>query len=273
MPNFVTSGNLSIHYKTHGFDKDGTVLVFLNGMTQSTRHWSSQVRELRDQFRILTYDARGQGGSDNPRQAPTLDEHARDLRELLDHLKLKKVDLVGFSHGARIALGVATQYKKRVRRLVLCSATAAPTALARTIVRSWRELLNHGGLPALSWAALPTILGNEFLTKNEALLPNIVRASVERNSLEGTALLLEGLINFPPLDDLAGKVKAPTLVISADADPLVTPEGAQKLAQLCGGTHQLVTNSGHTIPIERPRAFRKLVTQFLTAVDDGHHFH
>lgn len=264
MGTFVTTDDLEIHYETAGFDQQAPVLIFLNGMTQSTRHWSSQTRQMRRDYRVLTYDARGQGTSSVPATAPTLEEHARDLQQLLDHLDVDTAHLVGFSHGARVALGFATHFGDRVDKLVLCSATAEPTALARTVVRSWVELLDHGGLSALAWASLPTILGDAFLEKNEALLPNIVRASVERNSLEGTRKLLEGLIDFPALDDLAGKITSPTLVLSADADPLVTPEGAKKLATICGGTHHLVPNSGHTIPIEYPEKFRQLITDFLS---------
>ena len=263
MTTFTNSDGASMHVKVDGDDNDGPVVVFLNGMTQTTRHWASHVRALRDSRRILTYDSRGQGQSDPPKSTPTLALHTSDLREILDHLGIDKVDLVGFSHGARIALGFATSYPDRVRRLVLCSATAEPTALARTIIRSWQKVLETGGLSALAWCSLPTILGPKFLEQNERLLTNVVKASVERNSEMGTRLLLDGLAEFPPLDDLAGKVRAKTLVLSATEDPLVSPEGARKLAKLCGGSHKLVEDSGHTIPIERPKYFRELVTNFL----------
>ncbi len=264
MPHMTTDDGLSLHYQCHGLDNTGPTLVFLNGMTQTTRHWASHCRKLRSTFRILTYDARGQGQSDDPRSTPTLDVHTDDLRQLLDHLDIEDVDLVGFSHGARLAIGFARRYPEYMRRLVLTSATAEPTALARTIVRSWREILDLGGLPALSWTALPVIVGDRFLEQNEKLLTNIVRASVERNSEEGTRHLLDGLATFPPLDDLAGHITVPTLVISADSDPLVTPEGAKKLASLCGGEHKLIKNCGHTIPIERPDHFQRLVVEFLS---------
>lgn len=263
MPTFTTSESLKIHYSADGFDNPGPVLLFLNGMTQTTRHWASHAREFRKSRPVLTYDARGQGKSDPPPAVPTLDDHVSDLNQLLNHLEVEEVDLVGFSHGARVALGYAIAHPERVRKLVLCSATAEPTAMARTIIRSWQEVLASGGLPALAWASLTDILGANFLEQNERLLKNVVQASVERNNPEGVRLLLEGLAGFPPLDDLAGKVTMPTLVISAAEDLLVTPEGAAKLAQLCSGEHRLVEDSGHTIPIERPKLFRELVREFL----------
>lgn len=263
MPTITTPDGLTLFYKVDGTDDATPPIIFLNGMTQTTRHWASHVRKLREHRMVITYDARGQGDSDPPRRPPTLSTHVEDLLLLLDILQIQQADLVGFSHGARVALGFATDHPERLRRLILTSATAEPTALSRTIVRSWLEVLKAGGLPALSWTSLTHILGPAFLEQNERLLSNIVRASVERNSVEGVHLLLEGLANFPPLDDLAGKISAPTLVISSDQDPLVTINGARKLALLCQGTHKLIKDCGHTIPIERPQLFRQLVTDFL----------
>ena len=263
MPDFKTADGQTLFYKLAGEEEPSTPVVLLNGMTQTTRHWASHVRVLRETRPVITYDARGQGQSDPPREIPTLELHADDLAALLDHLDIPQADLVGFSHGARVALGFAEHHPRRVRRLVLCSATAEPTALARTIVRSWQEILRLGGLEALSWASLTSIVGPYFLTQNERLLKNIVKASVDRNNAEGVALLLEGLANFPELADLAGKIHCPTLVISADSDPLVTTAGARELARLCGGEHRLVEHCGHTIPIEEPEIFRDFVVEFL----------
>ena len=263
MPHFATSDELSLHYELHGFKNDGTPIVFLNGMTQTTRHWATHCRKMRDRHRLVTYDARGQGRSSAPSRVPSLDTHTRDLLELLDHLEVERADLVGFSHGARIALGFAARYPDRLRKLVLCGSSARPTALAETIVKSWGHILEHGGLPALAWASLPTILGEAFLEKNAFLLENIVRASVERNSLQGTRMLLEGIEKFPPLDELASQIDAPTLVITGDRDLLASQEGGEELAELCGGTFRVVENSGHTVPIEQPDDFRRLITDFL----------
>ena len=264
MPTLSTFDGLSLHYETHGFDEPNPPVVFLNGLTQTTRNWTTHTRTMHHRFRVITYDARGQGQSDIPDDAPQLEVHARDLEALLDELDVDRAHLVGFSHGARVALGFAADYPERVDHMVLTSATARPTALARTIVRCWAEILKRGGLESLAWAAIPHIVGNDFLEQHGFLLDNIVRASVDRNPEEGTRLLLDGLREFPDLSGLAERIQAPTLVICADADPLVTPEGARKLADLCDGQFELVENSGHTVPIERPDKFRELITDFLS---------
>lgn len=266
MPHLKTEDGISLHYQTHGFEQEGPVVVFLNGMTQSTAHWNSQAKAFAELgFRVLTYDARGQGKSELGEAALSLKLHAQDLAHILDELGVAKAHMVGFSHGARVALGVANWQAERVDHLVLCSATARPTALARTIVRAWHGVLKAGGLEAMSWSSLPTILGNDFLAANEKILGGIVRASVQRNDPEGVAALLSAMMDYPDLAELAEGVSQTTLVISADQDLLVTLEGARELARLAGGSHREIKGVGHTIPIEAPEAFRQVVSEFLAS--------
>ena len=266
MPHIKTEDGTTLHYQIRGFDQSGGVVVFLNGMTQSTAHWNSQAKAFAGLgYRVLTYDARGQGESELGRADLSLELHADDLAEILRELEVEKAHLVGFSHGARVALAVANRHPDRVDHLVLCSATARPTALARTIVRAWHGVLKAGGLEAMSWSSIPTILGNDFLAAIEKILGGIVRASVQRNSREGVEALLSAMMNYPDLADLAEGVSQTTLVISADQDLLVTLEGARELARLAGGSHREVSGVGHTIPIEAPEAFREIVTEFLAA--------
>lgn len=264
MANIELSDGTPLFYETRGWDAtDHDVVVFLNGMTQSTQHWSSHARALSKHLRVLMYDARGQGGHPAGEATLSLEQHADDLAELFDELGVERAHLVGFSHGARVALAVANHHPERVDQLVLVSATASPTPLARTIVRAWREVLELGGLEAMAWASLPNILGSDYLGANEKIINGIIKASTQRNSEEGVRRLLDAMIDYPDLDGLAENVRAPTLVVSADQDLLVTRAGAQKLAELAGGRHVEVSGCGHTIPIELPDAFRSLVLDVL----------
>lgn len=263
MSTWTTDEGTTLYYEFEQKDDRAPVVVFLNGMTQSTQHWTSQVKRFRPEFRVLTYDARGQGRSELGDEGPSMDRHIADLAGLLDALDVSTAHLVGFSHGARLALGFAARRPDRLDRLVLTSLTAAPTARARTIVRSWRVALERGGLEALTWTALPSILGNAYLEQNEHVLEGIARASIRRNSEEGIRALLEAMEDYPDLGTLAGEVEAPTLVLSADEDLLVDADGARELAERTDGRHAELSGVGHTIPIEAPDAFHRRVSEFL----------
>ncbi len=263
MPHVTTDDGTELHYAFESPESGQPTLVFLNGMTQSTEHWKTQVAHFRDEAGVLTYDARGQGQSELGGRDLSMPIHVSDLETLLDHLDQEHVHLLGFSHGSRIALGFTARHPSRVAKLLLCSLTAEPDARARTIIRSWREVLEAGGLEAMTWAALSDILGPEYLESHESIIDGIVEASLRRNSVEGARALMKGLETYPPNRDVAADIEVPTLVVSGEHDPLVDAEGAQQLAELTGGRHRHVEGAGHTIPIEKPNVFRDAVAEFI----------
>ncbi len=268
MKRFTTSDDATLQYQIDDSTGEGTnafrsPIVFLNGMTQTIRHWSRQAKAFESDTPVIRYNARGQGESSLGDDEVSLERHTRDLIELLDEIDVDRGHLVGFSHGARIACHTAAKHPDCVSDLVLCSATSRENALARTTVRAWREALDAGGLEAMSWASLPTILGNDFLEESEDMIDGIVRASIRRNSEEGVRALLEALESYPPLETFAEDVEASTMVISGDEDMLVTPAGAGLLTELTGGIHQKMADVGHTIPIEAPERFARILREFL----------
>ncbi|MFB6263089.1 MAG: alpha/beta fold hydrolase [Bradymonadaceae bacterium] len=265
MPYLERDGAPDIHYDLDGQPPgERTGVVFFNGMTQTTEHWAGQAKMFGEDFPVLRYDARGHGETTLGDHPVSMELHVEDVLQLLDHLDWSSAHFVGFSHGSRVALAAATRDAGRVDRLVLCSSTARPTAVARTIIRSWREVLESGGLEAMSWAALPSIIGNDYLDQNEQILEGIVRASVGRNREEDVRALLDAHADYPEQAELAEQLDdIPTLVISAEEDPLVDREGARKLADIAGGEHRHLDGVGHTVAIEAPETFHEVVDDFL----------
>jgi 3-oxoadipate enol-lactonase len=265
MPSVEVAPGVELHCERRG---SGPALVLLNGMSQSTANWMTQARKLSEDFEVICYDARGQGRSPVGPSPLTLERHVEDLEALLDGLGLSRVRLCGFSFGARLALGFAARRPGRVAGLVLTSAGAGDSALRRLIVGSWLEVLRRGGVEAMSWCALPHILGERFVAKVEGQIAGMIRASVQRNSAAGLEALLEGYRGFPdPLED-AGRVRARALVISADGDPLVSRAGTEALCRRIEGARQvLIEGCGHTIPIEEPERWAALVRDFFRSGD------
>jgi pimeloyl-ACP methyl ester carboxylesterase len=102
-------------------------LVLLNGLTYSTNQWgafASALTRIRPGVGILRYDMKGMGRSllEGPlpvRYEITYQEQAAQLKDLLDYLRLKKVELVGLSYGGAIAMEFASRFPARTARLFL----------------------------------------------------------------------------------------------------------------------------------------------------------
>ncbi len=241
----------------------GPALILVNGMSQSTANWTSQIARLSTEFRVLAWDCRGQGRSPAGESA-TLDDHCADLVGVLDHYEVEAAHVVGFSHGARVALRCAATRPERVRSLVLTSIGAGGDARRAAIVRAWAEILRLGGVEALAWCSLTHILGPRFLSENADHLALIVDAVVQRNSPEGIGAMMAAMRSYPPSIDDALKVRAPGLLISAGHDPLVSAASSAALKAAIAHCESLhIAESGHTVPVECATEWRDGVSAFL----------
>src|SRR5205809_3800769 len=59
--------------------------------------WDPQFKYFADHFHVVALDPRSQGDSDKPTDGNSCERRAQDIRELLEHLKLDRVVLVGWS--------------------------------------------------------------------------------------------------------------------------------------------------------------------------------
>jgi len=264
MPYFKTTDDCNLYYELAGEGPGKPTIVFINGTLQTTVNWKPIVKGMAAGHRILTYDARGQGGSDLGDAPLSLELHASDLNQLLTELNIYETAVVGISHGARIALALATKSPNLVTRMVLCSLSTRATFRAKMIVRSWYEILRRHSLDAMVWAALPHVFGRTFLRENEKQLDRIVKTIVRRNHTESLRAHLTALQSYPPLGTVLRTLPFLLLLVTGEDDPLVTKEGAEEMAAICGGRHTELPGIGHSIPAEAPRRFVQLAGAFLS---------
>jgi pimeloyl-ACP methyl ester carboxylesterase len=120
------SGGLSIAYDdiTPAGGASGTVLMVHGFATSRAENW----RRLgwygafeRKGYRIVAHDQRGHGESDKPHDPAAYGREALvgDILRLMDHLKLERVDLLGYSMGARLSLQTALEHPDRVGNLIV----------------------------------------------------------------------------------------------------------------------------------------------------------
>lgn len=249
----------------------GPPLVLLGGMTQTLSSWSGQIRSLAAGREVIVYEARGQGQTELSLADASLPRHVDDLIALLDALAIDgPIDLAGFSFGGRVALGVAATHPARIRRLVVSGVGAGRGALGRVIVRGWREALRSGDLEALAWVSLADTLGPAYLERYEAMIPQVIKATVQRNRVEGIRALFEHNLEVAGDDPhaplrLAARIAAPTLLVAGALDRLA-PEGeVAALARAFAGPaeHAILPDVGHTVAIEAAEAWRARVLAFL----------
>jgi len=94
----------SIYYEVYG---KGTPLFLLHGYTQSSRVWREHVNDYIDEYQVYLVDLAGHGKSDAFTETISIKKVAEDLNALIQHLKLDKINALGFSYGGDVLYQLA----------------------------------------------------------------------------------------------------------------------------------------------------------------------
>ncbi|CAM2068762.1 Alpha/beta hydrolase [Sulfidibacter corallicola] len=257
---------MTIHFETHG--EGPRDIVICNGLSQSCANWRGIARK-NPQFRWILFDARGTGKSPMGQTPYHIDDHVTDVLDVLDAAGAKNPLLMGFSHGGRIALRAAAEHGYRFRGLLLVSTGAGQTTLRQAHVRSWYESLKSGGVRAMAWTSLPTIVGIKILDRFQDW-DLLVKGTVARNNEEGLLALFQGMFRYPSAQVDAASIRLPTLAMRGEEDPLVRPTDLDDLVKWIDGARgETVPQTGHTLPLEEPEAFIAHIDRFYEELDQG----
>ena len=133
----ITKDGTQIYFKDWGA---GQPIVFSHGWPLSSDSWESQMLFLAEKgYRCIAHDRRGHGRSSQPWNGNEMNTYADDLAAVLEHLKVEKAVLIGFSTGGgEVARYIGRHGMKRVTKAVLVS--SVPPLMLKTPA-------NPGGLP------------------------------------------------------------------------------------------------------------------------------
>jgi pimeloyl-ACP methyl ester carboxylesterase len=248
----------------------GPPVVLVQGVGVAGSGWMPQVRGLRARFRCLTFDNRGMGASQPAGTAITVDQMAEDTLRLMTQLGWESAHVVGHSLGGPVALEMALSAPDRVRSLsLLCTLARGRDATRLT----WRML----GLGLRSRIGPRAARRRAFL---EMVMPPDALRGVDRDRLAARLAPLFGhdLADQPPIalkqlaalrawdgsERLARLQGIPTLVMSADHDPIAPPQYGRALAEAIPGARFLhFDDASHGLPIQHAARVNEILARHL----------
>jgi pimeloyl-ACP methyl ester carboxylesterase len=253
-------------------DRAGAPVVLIHGYTDSARDWVPLVPYLSPRFRLILVDLRGHGHSGKPECCYTRLDFAYDVKLLLDHLRIRRADVVGHSLGSVIAQTFAEFWPERTQRVVLISSSAGlrpgappPKALngAFAQIRKLEDPIDPDSPFMMEWWSSPTPVDAEFMRRqraDSAAIPaRVWRAVLEQG--------LEPMFAGNELQATLPRLTAPTLLIWGSKDPLITADLRQPLLEgLPQAQVKIFEGLGHNPFWENPAACGELINSFLNEV-------
>jgi pimeloyl-ACP methyl ester carboxylesterase len=252
----VTIAGIDIELFEHGA---GAPILFLHG-AGGVRPDDPFLALLAQGRRVVVPSHPGFGRSALPDWLDSVDDIAHVHLELLDHLGLREVDLIGTSVGGWIAAEMATKTPERFPHVVLIAPVGVKTGpvdkldipeMFATPQDKLQRLLFHD----------PEKFRPDFKTLSDEQLGIMAR------NRETLALLAwEPYMHNPKLIHRLHRVKAPTLFLRGESDGLISADYLERYARLVPNS-KLVTiaQAGHVPQLEQPQATADKVLAFLGA--------
>ena len=245
----------------------GTPVVFIHGIGASLYSWRHTLPPvLAAGYRVVAFDNRGFGFSDQPAHGYRNADYARLVVGLLDSLGIASAVLVGHSMGGEIAAEVALTHPDRVRGMVLISAAGYGMR--------WPGVLKVARWPFVG--AVATSFRGRWLTKRilrstYADPSRVTAADVDQYYApvpqRGFGRALRGVLREFRFDSLGGRlrqVQAPTLLLWGDGDRWIpVRDGARFSRELPRSEFVVVPRSGHNAHEESPERVNQLLLDFL----------
>jgi pimeloyl-ACP methyl ester carboxylesterase len=239
---FAPVNGIKIWYASFG---RGEPVILLHGGLANSDYWGDQVRALRTHYHVIVMDSRGHGRTTRDEKPYGYDLMASDVLGLMDHLKIDKAAIVGWSDGAIIGLDIAMHHPERVTKLFAFAANSDPSGVAD-------------------------------IAKSEVFNAFIARAGEEYKRLSATPAEYKSFVDqitrmwdsqpHWTAADLA-KIKTATWIVDADHDEAIKRENTEFMAANIPGAGLLIQpNVSHFSFLQDPQQFTSDVAHFLEHV-------
>ncbi|NIO08459.1 MAG: alpha/beta fold hydrolase [Deltaproteobacteria bacterium] len=254
----LNTNGITINWRQAGA---GAPLVVLHG-EEVGRLQLPLHQELAQQFQVIVPSVPGVSGSELPDWVDSVDDLAYLFLDLLEHLNLGKIHLMGHGFGGWVAAEMAVRSQSYIEKLVLVD------SLGIKISEPWvRDITDTFVLSYDEWVRLAfydpaaadrlRIPGSKDMGQEELL---------EAIKNRQTVLMLgwRPFMHNPKLKRRLARIHVPTLVAWGEHDRVVTPDYGRALqGAISGAKFSLIPRAGHYPHVEQPQELAVTVKNFL----------
>ena len=254
---YAPVNGLNMYYEVHG---SGEPVVLLHGAFMTiTNNWNGWIEELAKTRKVIAIEMQGHGRTADIARDMASENLADDVAALLDHLKIPRADLIGYSMGGTVAMQCAIRHPDKVRKVVVISSAFRRDGMAKE------------GLDALSNLSAEVFSGSPIEVEYKKLsptpddFPKFVKRMLSMNS-KGHDLDADKLKD----------TTAPMFFIFGDADGIRLEHVAEMFRLKGGEVHgdlrprsasrlAILPNTTHVTLMQRMAFIVPMVNDFLDA--------
>ena len=232
-----------MHYVDVGSGPE--TILFSHGLLFSNAIFAKQVEHLKDRYRCIAFDHRGQGGSPVTKDGYDMDTLSEDAVALIEKLDIGPCHFVGLSMGGFVAMRVAMRRPDLLRSLILLDTSADPEPEENKAgYRKLNFIARWFGLRPVIKSVMPIVFGTTFMNNparddERKFWSELICA----NNKKGISRAVNGVIDREGIYDAINAITAPTLIIVGAEDTATVPAKSKRIQAKIAGSRRHVDNS------------------------------
>lgn len=263
---FETINGARLHYVDEGSDAES--ILFSHGLLFSGAMFEAQIAALRDRYRCIAYDHRGQGQSEVTDSGYDIESLTRDAESLIESLDIAPCHFVGLSMGGFVGMRLGFRRPDLLRSLTLIETTADPESRLNVFRYGLLNFIaGRFGLDAVGNRVMPIMFGQTFLNDGaRADERDRWRNEIVGGDRQGINRAVTGVIRRRGVTDDLARIRVPTLIVVGDEDVATPAEKAKRMhAAIPDSELVVIPGAGHSSTIEQPDRVTETLTAFLDA--------
>jgi pimeloyl-ACP methyl ester carboxylesterase len=247
MPAATESGyapvnDIQMYYAVYGA---GEPLILLHGGLGHSDVWGYQIPALAQHFKVIAADSRGHGRSTRSAQPYSYALMASDVVALMDHLKIEKASILGWSDGGIIGIDIAINHPERLNKLFAFGANTNVAGLRPDIDKSpvFNKYIEVAGEDYKRLSKTPT--------EYDAFVKQISEMWATQPDYKPEQL---------------AKISVPVAIADGEHDEAIRQEHDVEMANAIPGAKLVILPGvSHFAFLQKPDEFNKAVLDFLLA--------
>jgi pimeloyl-ACP methyl ester carboxylesterase len=256
-----------LYFETHRHSVSGTWLLLVHGAGGSTRTWKRQIEELGAQYNLLIIDLPGHGkNASTSTQFPDYSFLfiADKIWEVIDHLKIHKIHIIGVSLGAVICLKMRDLYSFRVLSVIMPGAIVKLDTKLKILASLSLASAKIIGYRAFYKMSAHVMMPRNNHKKSRDVFVKESKALSIQEFKKWTGLYYN--LNKMLLEFFEAKSSIPHLLIMGSQDHLFLQPAKEYAMQHSNADFKVIADCGHVVSIESAKEFNNICLKFLKSL-------